>query len=142
MLINLVATGHWWYLFTDRVTREDYAVTSQQLNEAGYATFRYDMRGLGEFGRHFVEASAPNSIVRINLLAADAAAAVLVLSNKKRINKQGIVVMEGSQASPSGTQFVPLSAACVMSLIVVSIQYAIVIQSFPGFIVFGCINLF
>jgi dipeptidyl aminopeptidase/acylaminoacyl peptidase len=79
-------------------TRGDYRELSQKLNEAGFATFRYDKRGVGKSGGNFVEVSTWNSNDRMKLLAADAVAAIKALRSHKRVNAEKIIVMGGSQA--------------------------------------------
>lgn len=78
--------------------RHDYDYVSRRLNEAGYATFQYDKRGVGRSGGSFMEVGTWNSLNRIPLLAGDAASAVKVLRTHKRIDSKRITVMGGSQA--------------------------------------------
>ncbi|HZY81511.1 MAG TPA: alpha/beta fold hydrolase [Cyclobacteriaceae bacterium] len=79
-------------------TREDYNDVAEKLHAAGYATFQYDKRGVGNSGGTFREVGTYNSPERIPLLASDAVAAIKTLSKHKRINDKNIIVMGGSQA--------------------------------------------
>lgn len=79
-------------------TRHDYDYIARTLNEAGYATFQYDKRGVGKSGGTFVEVGTWNSPERIRLLASDAASAIKTLRSHKRIDSKKITVMGGSQA--------------------------------------------
>lgn len=79
-------------------TRRDYDYIARSLNEAGYATFQYDKRGVGKSGGSFMEVGTWNSLDRIPLLASDAASAVKKLRADKRIDSKRITVMGGSQA--------------------------------------------
>lgn len=101
-----------------RVTREDYADLSALLNANGYATFRYDKRGVGNSGDTFVEVGTTNSKERIPLLASDAAAAIQVLRERREINPEKIIVMGGSQAGwiiPVVVSLVDVSSAVIIS---------------------------
>jgi dipeptidyl aminopeptidase/acylaminoacyl peptidase len=79
-------------------TRRDYDYIARTLNEAGYATFQYDKRGVAKSGGTFVEVGTWNSLERIRLLASDAASAITTLRNHKRIDPKRVTVMGGSQA--------------------------------------------
>lgn len=79
-------------------TRHDYDYIARSLNEAGYATFQYDKRGVGKSGGTFIEVGTWNSVDRIRLLASDAANAVRTLRSDKRIDAKRVTVMGGSQA--------------------------------------------
>ena len=81
-----------------RATRDDYSEVSATLNKHGFATFRYDKRGVGRSGGSFIEVSTWNSNDRIELLASDAAAAIKQLSSHDQIDRQRLIVIGGSQA--------------------------------------------
>jgi dienelactone hydrolase len=81
-----------------KATRQDYLSLALKLNWAGYATFRYDKRGVGESGGTFQELGSWNSVERVRLLAEDAAAAIRHLSKREDIDNKKIIVMGGSQA--------------------------------------------
>jgi hypothetical protein len=101
-----------------RATRNDYEDVCGKLRQAGFATFRYDKRGVGRSGGSFQELGPSNSEARVRLLAADAATAVRQLKQYSWFEGQKIIVMGGSQAGwiiPVVCKLADISAAVIFS---------------------------
>lgn len=99
-------------------TRGDYRDVARRLNEAGFATFRYDKRGVGTSGGNFMEVGTRNSMERIQLLATDAASAVKTLRSHRRVDPNRIIIIGASQAGwiiPVVAGLVDVSATVLIS---------------------------
>lgn len=81
-----------------RVDRSDYYFYVDKFWKAGYATFRYDKRGVGASGGDFLRINEYTSAASLPQLAADAHAAVELLSKNQRIDSKKILLMGNSQA--------------------------------------------
>lgn len=81
-----------------RVDRSDYYFYVDRFWKAGYATFRYDKRGVGASGGAFLKINEFTSAASLPQLAIDAHAAVEKLSNDPRIDSRKILLMGNSQA--------------------------------------------
>ena len=81
-----------------RVDRSDYYYYVEKFWKEGYATFRYDKRGVGKSGGQFLPINQASSAASLPKLAQDAHSAVLHLSKNKFIDAQNIMLMGNSQA--------------------------------------------
>jgi uncharacterized protein len=116
-----------------RATRSDYEGICDRLHESGFATFRYDKRGIGKSGGSFQELGPYNSKERVRLLAADAAAAVKKNCEKSWFDKEKIIVMGVSQAGwiiPVVCSLSDVSAAVIISGPTVSVGEEIYYSEF------------
>ena len=81
-----------------RATRMDYSEFISALDSAGIASFRYDKRGVGSSGGEYSDVGPHNADDVFSILASDAAAAIRYFKKDKRISKDNIIVIGGSQA--------------------------------------------
>ena len=81
-------------------TRSDYSEFVAPFLKNGFATFRYDKRGVGNSGGHFddVNVGTENSSVTIHTLAKDAIAAVKKLKHNSGIDSSRCILIGASQA--------------------------------------------
>jgi alpha-beta hydrolase superfamily lysophospholipase len=101
-----------------QATRSDYENVAIRLRQSGFATFRYDKRGVGLSGGSFEELGPYNSEARVRLLAADAAAAIKYLRRYSWLDEEKIIVMGGSQAGwiiPVVSSLTAVSASVIIS---------------------------
>lgn len=90
-----------------RTTRASYQSYIPEFQEAGYAIFRYDKRGVGESGGVYSSVGTSNSNGMLLLLATDAVAAIDLLRNHPAVDSAQITLIGASQAG----WIIPLAAA-------------------------------
>ncbi len=81
-----------------RRTRSDYGEFISPLLNAGFATFRYDKRGVGASGGTYVGVETSNSPTTIPALAMDAASAIMQLKHHANIDSTRCMLIGASQA--------------------------------------------
>ncbi len=88
------------------ISRTYYQSFTDIYRPIGYATFRYDKRGVGASGGAYRGINPANSEIQLGLLGADANAAVQALKMHPRIDSNQIILIGGSQAG----LIIPLAA--------------------------------
>ena len=81
-----------------RTTRHDLRGRSQDLQSLGFASLRYDKRGVGQSTGVYIPVGAEDSEEVFSVLADDALAAVQYLKSRSDIDPTRIGLMGGSQA--------------------------------------------
>jgi dienelactone hydrolase len=108
-----------WVHGSGRSTRSEAQRLTGLLNQAGFAVFRYDKRGVGASGGRYQNISAGNSIEQLALLAQDAAAAAAYASTLPQVAGQPIGFFGSSQAGWIIPQAVNLSEVVDFAAILV-----------------------
>lgn len=81
-----------------RRTHSDYEEFVPPLLKAGFATFRYDKRGVDASGGTYVGVETSNSPTTIPTLAMDAASAIMQLKHHSKIDSTHCILIGASQA--------------------------------------------